>query len=214
MYTYEGANRDHCGAPSGPAEGPCPLTRGTTMISIEGLIVVVAWVFSLGFGFFVVAPRASGIVLQRLGLVKVFQDGAILYAVQGPDGKPVKIPIGAKEVDGKTVVVEGYAPLGWTLPYIAGQHAILGIQNKIYGKSGKLTQQANAAALEGMPLDQAANAIALQAFAKGQYGKALMSLIAPQIQKKLQEGIRTTQVGTNQETARGGDQGGQGFNPG
>ena len=183
------------------------------MISIEALIIVAAWCFSLAFGFFVVAPRASGIVLARLGLVKVFQDGNILYAVQGPDGKAVKIPIGTKELDGKTVVVEGYAPLGWTLPYIAGQHAMLGIKNQIYGKAGKMTQEANRAALAGMPIEQASTAIAMDAFAKGNIGKALMALLAPKIQQKLQEGMAGGVVppkDTNPKNVGGTG----GFNPG
>ena len=120
---------------------------------------------------------------------------------------------GCNYFDGKTVIVEGYAPLGWTLPYIAGQHAMLGIKNQIYGKAGKMTQEANKAALAGMPIDQASTAIAMQAFQKGEIGKALMALLAPKIQATLAAQIKTPgQPGTvpNPKNA-GGD---TGWNPG
>jgi hypothetical protein len=61
----------------------------------------------------------------------------------------------------------------------------LQLKAMIMGKAGKMVQMANASVLEGMPMDQAANAVALNAFAKGQYGKALMALLAPHIAAKI-----------------------------
>ena len=184
-------------------------------MNTEALIVVVGWLVSLVlavvFALKVVPERASKRICEKFGLMEVFQDGKSLYAVQGPDGKPVKIPVGTKEVDGKTVVVEGYCSLAWTLPYIAGQHAVLGIKNSIYGKAGKMTQEANRAAIAGMPIDQASTAIALDAFAKGNIGKALMALLAPKIKQTIEKGMHTDSTDTNPKTASGG---GQGFNPG
>ena len=186
------------------------------MIPLEYIAVCIGMLISMSFGYFVVAPRASMIVLQRFGLVKVFQDGEVLYAVQGPDGKPVKIPIGTKEVDGKTQIVEGYAPLAWTLPYIAGQHAVLGIKNMAYGKAGKMKQQAEDAILEGMPVEQASAAIAMKALAKGEIGKAFMAWMAPAIKKKLSEqmGMRTDQQTADNPQTAGGGQKGSVFRPG
>ena len=183
-------------------------------MNTEALIVVVGWLVSLVlavvFALKVVPERASKRICEKFGLVEVFQDGKSLYAIQGPDGKAVKMPIGSKEVDGKTVVVEGYASLAWTLPYVAGQHAVLGLKNSIYGKAGKMTQEANRAAIAGMPIDQASTAIALDAFAKGNIGKALMALLAPKIKQTIEKGMQPTQSDTNPKNAGGGG----GFNPG
>ena len=184
----------------------------TVWISLDNIVLLAIWLtFTLFMLVFVVPELAGRRICRNFGLMKVFQDGEVLYAVRGPDGKAVKIPIGTKVVDEKNVIVEGYASLAWTMPYIAGQHAVLGIKNSIYGKAGKLTQQANQAALEGMPIEQASQAMALQAFAKGQYGKAIMAYVMPEIQKKLARGMQQGKPGTNQETASGG---GQGYNPG
>ena len=181
----------------------------TVWISPDNVVLLAIWLtFTIFMLVFVVPEMAGRRICRNFGLMKVFQDGEALYAVRGPDGKAVKIPIGTKVVDEKTVIVEGYASLAWTMPYIAGQHAVLGIKNSIYGKAGKLTQRANQAALEGMPIEQASQAMALQAFSKGQYGKAIMALLAPKIKQSL-EAQGTTN--TNHGIASGG---GQGYNPG
>jgi hypothetical protein len=74
----------------------------------------------------------------------------------------------------------------------------------IYGKAGKLTQAANSAVLEGMDIGQAANAMALQAFAKGQYGKALMAYLTPKIAAAINQSGNASQAQGNQESPRSG----------
>jgi hypothetical protein len=133
---------------------------------------------------------------RMMGVAKVRNErGETIYAPLDPDGDPIKVPVARVGKDGKMVVTEEYAGLAYALPTLA----VTQLKASIMGKAGKLTQQANAAVLEGMDLNQAAQAMALQAFAKGQYGKALMSLIAP----KIAEAIRSKSDGQ----AQGGDQG-------
>ena len=189
----------------------------TVWLTTDNMLLLAIWLsFTVFMLVFVVPEMAGRRICRNFGLMKVFQDGQELYAVRGPDGKPVKIPIGSKVVDGVTTVVEGYAPLAWTMPYIAGQHAVLGIKNSIYGKAGKMTQEANRAAIAGMPIDQASTAIAMDAFAKGNIGKALMALLAPKIKQKLEEGMAggTTAAASQATNPKNASGGGQGFNPG
>jgi len=115
---------------------------------------------------------------RMMGVTKVRNDeGEIIYAPLDPDGKPLKVPVARKDDDGKVTVSDEYVGLAYALPTLA----VTQLKASILGKAGKLTQEANAAVLAGMDVNQAAQAMALQAFARGQYGKALMAYLAPKI---------------------------------
>ena len=187
-----------------------------TLITSENILILALWlIFTLVMLVFVVPAMTSRLMCTRFGLVKVFQGGKPLYAVQDPDGNPVKVPIGMKVgKDDKPEVVMGYAGLAWSLPTIAYQQTVSALMHKMHGKAGKLTQMANNAAIEGMDLNQASQAMALQAFAKGQYGKAIMAMLAPKIKETLTKqmaGGPPTADTVNPKTA---GRGGQGYNPG
>jgi len=115
---------------------------------------------------------------RMMGVTRVRNDaGETIFAPVDPDGAPIKVPVARVDKDGKVKVTEEYAGLAYALPTLA----VTQLKASIMGKAGKLTQQANAAVLEGMDINQAAQAMALQAFAKGQYGKALMAYLTPKI---------------------------------
>ena len=67
------------------------------------------------------------------------------------------------------------------MPVIAAVQTRAYLTSTIQGKAGKYKQMADKAVLEGMPIEQASQAMALEAFARGQYGKALMAYLAPRI---------------------------------
>ena len=132
---------------------------------------------------------------RMMGVAKVRNErGETIYAPLDPDGEPIKVPVARVGKDGKVVVTDEYAGLAYALPTLA----VTQLKASIMGKAGKLTQQANQAVLEGMDINQAANAMALQAFAKGQYGKALMSLIAPKIAEAIRSKGQAAQQGNEQ----------------
>ena len=115
---------------------------------------------------------------RMMGVAKVKNsDGEIIYAPLDPDGKPLKVPVARKDEDGKVKVTDEYVGLAWALPTLAAAS----LKATITGKAGKLVQDANAAVLEGMDINQASTAMALQAFAKGRYGQALMAYLMPRI---------------------------------
>ena len=150
----------------------------TDAITLKDLAIVAGFGLSVLFGFFVYPTIAARKTMRLFGLTRVkAANGDEIYAATDPDGEPVKVPVARLGKDGKVVVTEEYAPLAYSLPTIAAVQ----IKASFAGKVGKLTQMANQSALEGMSIDQAANAMALQAFMKGQYGKAVMAYIAPKI---------------------------------
>ena len=148
------------------------------MITLEGVIIVIGWAVSMFVALFIVPKITAGRTMRLFGLQKVKNHaGEFIYAVEDPDGEPVKVPVARLDKTGKVVVTEEFAPLAYSMPTIAAMQ----IKASFQGKVGKLVQQANGAVLEGMDINQAANAMALQAFAKGQYGKALMAYLTPKI---------------------------------
>jgi hypothetical protein len=115
---------------------------------------------------------------RMMGVAKVHNErGETIYAPLDPDGEPIKVPVARTGKDGKVTVTDEYAGLAYALPTLA----VTQLRASFLGKAGKMTQQANQAVLEGMDINQAAQAMALQAFAKGQYGKALMAYLTPKI---------------------------------
>ena len=140
-------------------------------------VIAGAWLFSLIWGLLVVAKRASRWTLEGLGLVEVEQDGATILAAMDPAGNPIKVPVAVQGDDGKIRTEMRYAPLAYALPTIAAMQ----IKATFTGKVGNLKQQAEAFARGELPIEQAAQAAALDAFARGQYGKAIANLVLPSV---------------------------------
>ena len=78
---------------------------------------------------------------RMMGVTKVVQDGKTIYAPLGPDGKPVEVPIGVKEVDGVQVAVMGYAPLAYSLPVIAGDMAYQKIRMMLLNTKSQISKR-------------------------------------------------------------------------
>lgn len=177
------------------------------MISLEALVVVCGWLISMFVALFVVPKLAAQKTMRKFGLIPVQNSkGEEIYAVEGPDGEPIKVPV-QREADGKITVENEFVPLAYALPVIAAVQTKAFLSSTIQGKSGKMLQMANKAALEGMPIEQAASAMALEAFARGQYGKALMAYMAPRIAAALNQsgnaGHEMTIEGTKPRGGRG-----------
>jgi hypothetical protein len=154
----------------------------TMDLTIRDLAYALGFVIALCFGMFVYPTLAARKTMRKFGLIPVRNSkGEEIYAVEGPDGDPIKVPVQRVDKDGKATVADEYVPLAYALPVIAAVQTKAFLTASIYGKAGKLTQGANEAVLAGMDINQAANAMALQAFAKGQYGKALMAYLTPRI---------------------------------
>ena len=152
---------------------------GTHMIPIDEILVLVTLnaivdaILSITIVLVILSRRTE----RMMGVTKVKNDsGEVIYAPLDPDGKPFKVPI-TRVVDGKPVTKEEYVGLAWALPALASAH----IKQVITGKAGKMVQTAEAQMLEGMPLEQASTAIAMNALAKGQVGKAFIAYLAPKI---------------------------------
>ena len=157
------------------------------MISLEALVVVCGWLVSMFVALFIVPKLAAQKTMAKFGLISVKgSDGQEIYAVEGPDGDPVKVPV-ARERDGKVVITEEFVPLAYALPTIAAIQTKAYLTSAVQGKAGKMTQMANAAVLADMPLEQASTAMALEAFSRGQYGKALMAYLTPRIAAALNQ---------------------------
>ena len=136
---------------------------------------------------FVVARRGlSRAMDKKLGIVPVDVDGEEIYTVAGVDGKPLKVPV-MVEKDGKMVQEERYMPLAWCLPMITANY----IKASFTGKIGGLKAQAEKFARGELPIEEAAQAMALDAFAKGKYGQALAAYILPSVVNA----IRSNRVG-------------------
>jgi hypothetical protein len=166
------------------------------MISLEAIIVVIGWAVSMSVALFIVPRLAAQKTMRKFGLIPVRNsEGEEIYAVEGPDGDPIKVPVQRVDKDGKASVADEYVPLAYALPVIAAVQTKAFLTASIYGKAGKLTQNANNALLESMDINQAANAMALQAFAKGQYGKALMAYLTPKIAASINASSAAGQAG-------------------
>lgn len=155
------------------------------MVSLEAIVVVCGWLVSMIVALFVVPKLAAQKTMRKFGLIPVQNSkGEEIYAVEGPDGKPIKVPV-QYEKDGKLETEMEFVPLAYALPVIAAVQTKAYLTSTIQGKAGRMKQLAERATLEGMPIDQAASAMALEAFARGQYGKALMAYLAPKIAQSI-----------------------------
>ena len=145
-------------------------------------IIAAAWVCSLLWGLLVVAKKASRWTLEGLGLVEVEQNGKIVLAAVDPEGNPIKVPVAIHDSNGNIRVEDRYAPLAYALPTIAAMQ----VKATLMGKAGSIKQQAEKFARGELPLEQAAQAMALEAFSRGKYGQALMSIILPSVVSAVQ----------------------------
>ena len=80
---------------------------------------------------------------RMMGVTKVEQDGEIIYAPLGPDNKPIQVPIGVKEVDGEQQAIMGYAPLAYTLPFIAGDMAAQKMKMVLFNAKSQVAKRMN-----------------------------------------------------------------------
>lgn len=124
-------------------------------LTTENIVVLSAW---LGFTIFMlvyVVPRlAARRVSDQFGLKMVEQKGRRFYAPVDPEGNPIEIPIGVKEVDGKQQVVMGYAPLAYTLPFMAADMAAMKIKMSVLGHKGNVSKGISNKMLNGLALGQ------------------------------------------------------------
>jgi len=165
-----------------PGWGSSIPPRVTMDITEKDLLIALGFLISLCFGFFVYPKLAARQTMRKFGLVPVQNsNGDEIYAVEGPDGEPIKVPVQRTDKDGKVTVEHEFVPLAYALPVIAAVQTKAFLTSTIQGKAGKYKQMADAAVLAEMPLEQAASAMALEAFARGQYGKALMAYLTPRI---------------------------------
>lgn len=120
------------------------------MISLEGALIVVGWLVSLFVATMIVPKLAANRVSERFGLKMVSQDDKKFYAPVGPDGEPVKIPIGVKEnkETGEQEVILGYAPLAFALPYMAADMAAMKVKMALMGTKSGLSRKIKGALLE------------------------------------------------------------------
>jgi len=152
------------------------------MLSLEAVVVVIGWAVSMFVALFIVPRLAAQKTMRKFGLIPVTNSkGEEIYAVEGPDGDPIKVPVQRVDKDGKATVADEYVPLAYALPVIAAVQTRAFLTQSIQGKAGRMTQMANRAVMEGMDINQASTAMALEAFSRGQYGKALMAYLAPRI---------------------------------
>jgi hypothetical protein len=180
------------------------------MLSIEAIVVIVGWSVSMLVALFYVPAMAARKTMKKFGLVAVKNSkGEEIYAAVGPDGDPISVPV-YREIDGKVQVSNEFAPLAYALPSIAALQTKAYLTSTIQGKAGKYKQIADKAALEGLPIEQASQAMALEAFARGQYGKALMAYLMPKIQETLARQVNASggagiAAGTAPLRGRGGE---------
>jgi len=125
------------------------------MITFEAIIIVCGWLVSLAVALFAVPRIAAKRVCQQFGLTQVQQGGETLFAVQGPDGEAVKVPIGVKEgKDGEQEIVWGYAGLGYTLPYLAADMAAQKVKMGLLNTKSQISKKLGADALKSGMIDE------------------------------------------------------------
>jgi hypothetical protein len=107
---------------------------------VIALIVVCGWFVSLSVAIFLVPRLAAKRVSMQFGLQMVEQGGKKFYAPCGPDGEPILIPVGVKDVDGEQKVVMGYAPLAYSMPFMAADMAAMKLKMMLLGQKGQISQ--------------------------------------------------------------------------
>ena len=175
------------------------------MISLEALVVVCGWLVSMFVALFIVPKLAAQKTMAKFGLLPVrASDGRQIYAVEGPDGDPIKVPVARADKDGKVTVSDEFVPLAYALPTIAALQTKAFLTSTIQGKAGRIKQLAEKEILSEMPIEQAANAMAIDALMKGQVGKAFMAFLTPKIAQALnQSGNAAREAGGDLVVQRG-----------
>lgn len=87
---------------------------------------------------------------RMMGVTKVEQGGVTIYAPNGPDGEPIQVPIGLKEVEGVQTPVMGYAPLGYTLSFLAAEMAAQKVKMGLLGVKSSLSKKMGGAAMQAV----------------------------------------------------------------
>ncbi len=150
----------------------------------ELAVVIIAWLISLMWGAAIVTEVAARKIARRFGVTRVSnREGRTIYAPLDPSGHAMKIPVG-RDSDGEIVL--DYAPLAYSLPYIAASTARDMLIARLTGKAGRTKQLAEEALREQLPLNQASQAMALEALARGRYAQALVAWLAPKIAQTIQ----------------------------
>ena len=116
-------------------------------VTIEAIIVICGWLISLLVALKAVPALAARRVSEQFGLELVEYKGKKMFVPVGPDGEPIQIPVGMKEIDGKQEVVMGYAPLAFCLPYLAADMAAMKVKMALLGAKGHLSQQIKSRAI-------------------------------------------------------------------
>jgi hypothetical protein len=149
--------------------------HGENMISLEGIIIVVAWCISLSVAIFVVPKLAAARACVNFGLKKVSQDGVTFFTPVGLDGEPFKIPVGeTTDKEGNVVVVMGYAPLAYAMPWLAAEMVGQKVHLMSQSAKGKIAKQLNMAGLLGDADFNPATIAAIELLPRKYQGIALM----------------------------------------
>ncbi len=124
-------------------------------ITLEGVVIIVGWLVSLGVAILVVPKLAAKRVCTQFGLTQVDQGGRTLFAVEGPDGEAIKVPIGVKEgKDGEQEIIYGYAGLGYTLPFLAAEMAAQKVKMGLLNTKSQISKRLGADALKSGMVDE------------------------------------------------------------
>ena len=106
-------------------------------MAMLGILVVINAVVDTLIVLVILSKRQE----RMMGVAKVENDGGeMIYAPLDPNGKPIKIPVGVKEVDGEQVVVLDYAPLAYSLPFMAADMAAMKLKMMLLGQKGQISQ--------------------------------------------------------------------------
>ena len=114
---------------------------------------------------------------KMMGVEKVEQGGVTIYAPLGPDGKPIQVPIGIKEVEGVPTPVMGYAPLGYTLAFLAAEMAAQKVKMGLLGAKSALSKKMSGAAIQ-MAQEGALSGEDIMPFLPKKWQPAIMALRA------------------------------------
>lgn len=125
--------------------------------TVLGLVAGV--MLSMSFGYFVVAPRARSLICESLGLEKVKTKDGSVFTMLGPDGEPMKVPIGTKEGENGPELVMGVAPLFYTFSCAIADQAALKVKMGLLNTKSQISKQLSKQGLqqamaEGGGIDQ------------------------------------------------------------
>lgn len=114
------------------------------MLDLTAVIVIVGWMVSLSVALFVVPKLAAGRVCRNFGLmvVKDSKTGRSIYAVEGDDGAPFKVPIGVKKnAEGEDELVMGVTTLPMTLAFMISESAAMKVKMGLLNAKSQISRQ-------------------------------------------------------------------------